>query len=552
MPFKKVAQEIIKQSFRTAVFIDDEFPEPYQNFPDSKKFDFCRKMYENFRNNSCSLEIYNYKNFKNWDNIKEYHLKKKDLIILDWVLKVQDPFYNDSLRILENAVYTENLHFVCIYTNTEKTDIPEKIIYRINAYFSNCEVSKYKQFIDKLEKKLEELNVDIDQVKNSLKIKLKELDLEKNKRDHTTQILQDVKDLLDQVDPTIYDFINAEIFQESSSNYKETLIKIGFLLNDCIVGTNELDTSIKNLVDNSMIINNTVIKIFNKRVIDPSELHSNFSSALLDGTNNFMTILGLEIRNLLMESSAFIGKEIDSIDEKAFFHHESRIKPREAFFDFLRLIWKEQSSSFLLQKEPRIFTLLDDYKKINNIDRELKNINWKDGKKQQHLARLNFHYNILLTKRNENDQMRFGDIFEIYKKGSDYDLHPENIFLLNITAQCDCVFPEENINSNFFFVKGNKDSLGKMLKKEDEEYNSYILYNKEIIVLKWITKPFNLNIPLKQNSIGNSIEVDYLGNRGYLKYICTLKENYCQRIANHSFAHASRVGIFFTGLRCIE
>lgn len=549
MPFSQVSQDIIKRSFRNAVFIDDNMVEPYEIDGSNPSFIPSKEIYEAFRKNNCALEIYNYKNYDEWLPWKEYHVKRKDLLILDWILKERDDSYSDSLKILEHSIISENLHFVCLYTDIPEGDIESKVIYRIHAFFSNCDSNKYESIIKKVEYKIEEYGAESEEIKNSLKIILRDLDLSKNDRVKSKELLEKSLKILYDIDTETRRWLLSEIFKEAGENHKKVLINIGYLLNKCIISNTKNYAEIKTISNRSLMINNTVINIFNKTHIKPSELHSEFSSAILSGSNNFMTILGLEIRTLLMESSAFIGKEIDSIDEDAFFYHESKSTSKHEFFEFLKQIWREQSSSFLLKKELKILNLLEDYKKKNGTDERLKSIDWKNTDKHKNLAKLNYHYNILLSKRNDEDFIRFGDIFELYKKGYDYDFYSVDTFLLNITAHCDCIRPEENIKSNFFFVQGLKNSIDSMLKEGDEGYNSFIIHNNDYIAIKWSTKPYNFYIDQQKNHIGDYIPVNVFGSQRYIKYICTLKENYTQRITNQSFAHASRVGIYFTDLK---
>jgi hypothetical protein len=549
MPFNEVAREIIKHSFRSAIFIDDKMVDAYSNENTSPNFNFCKQIYDDFQNNYCSLDIYNFKDYNTWLSKKDFHLKKKDLLIIDWVLKDHDPTFSDSLRIIEQAIKSENLHFICIYTDIPEVEIESKIIYRINAYFNNYDANKYKNLVAKIDSKFEDEGHDVENFKISLKSKSKDLDLYKNDRTLSQKIIKEISDSLITINPVLEKWFKDEILIKTKEPHKDILIKLGYFLNECLVSKDHDGVKIKNISTNSFLIQETAIIIFNKSHINPSDLHAEFSSAILKGRNNFMTILGLEIRTLLMDSSAFIGNEIDSIEEEAFFHHESRASSKEEFFAFLKQIWQEQSSSYLLGKDLKILDLLDDYKAKNNIDKRLAEVNWADGNKQQNLAKLNYHYNILFNKRNSKDFIRFGDLFELHKKGFDYDLHSENTFLLNITAHCDCLRPEEKIKSNFFFVLGKKDNLEAMLKRQDDDFNSYIMHNNIPIVIKWSTKPYSIYVDQKKNHIDESIPIDYFGSIGYLKYLCTIKENYTQRISNQSFAYASRVGIFFTGLK---
>lgn len=128
--FKSVAQNIINESIKSAVFIDDEIPMLFSGEDD--KTGICKPLYESFQMKDCSVD---FSKFSNLESIRDKLLfDRKDLLILDWELDLVEPKYKSTLEIIDKAVKTDNLHFVCIYSH--KGDNREDIFYKILAYYS--------------------------------------------------------------------------------------------------------------------------------------------------------------------------------------------------------------------------------------------------------------------------------------------------------------------------------------------------------------------------------------------------------------------------------
>ena len=108
----------------------------------------------------------------------------------------------------------------------------------------------------------------------------------------------------------------------------------------------------------------------------------------------------------------------------------------------------------------------------------------------------------------------------------------------------------------FFFVEGSDIGLTSGVEKSDGDFISFIERNdKEITCIDWTNnaedcKPFSLYIPNNQMQGENkTISLNYLGADIEGKYVCTLKENYAQRIANKAFSYPLRVGIDFASFK---
>jgi len=155
------------------------------------------------------------------------------------------------------------------------------------------------------------------------------------------------------------------------------------------------------------------------------------------------------------------------------------------------------------------------------------------------LAKINAFYNILDIKRTKKDTIKFGDIFL-------RDDNVERKFLLCITPHCDCLHPKENIDDMFHFIEGKQILLSDGLGKAEKEFISFIYYENHPISIEWHCRPFSIYIPKSKNHVGGAAtKVKIKGAGTKIQYLCTLRENYCQRIANHSFQHPLRVGINF-------
>jgi len=186
---------------------------------------------------------------------------------------------------------------------------------------------------------------------------------------------------------------------------------------------------------------------------------------------------------------------------------------------------------------------LEDYKSENGIDELIKEK--RDGANfQNDLAQLNYYYNRLNIQRKKKDKIKFGDVF--ISNGD------HSYYFLCITALCDCVRPE-NLNHMLYFVKGSKGSISDELKKGDQGFSSYLSDEKgNPFVINWTNKPITIHIEESVNVIEKEIPINIYGEERKIYYLATIKENYAQRIANNSFSHPMRVGIYFADRKDLQ
>lgn len=543
--YESTANEIIGKAINTVLFVDDRLLEPFADAT-TGMVDLSKGVYDSFLENNCTVDFYKYKDAKSWKASGIARLNGKDLVILDWQLQANPPQYNPALEIIKEAIKRQNLHFVYIYTET--TNLFD-IIYKINSYFFPFKPSVLEKIKSELSKIIEdEEGLDVEEIfSEEARREMREMLVYPKKAGEKFKALKGIieKNSNAAIAKKIETFLTQTMRNEKFPNLICCYCGLGISINREIVADDEKTDKIEIRAfaeKHFMVINHAIILIDNKDAVTPNNLYEKFKDAIIHQSGNFLTLMGLEMRNLFKESSGFIGKDIDAIDELAFFHHQDQANPADAFYDFLRELWKNQASSFLYNKQsqPKIFDSLADYKQTHGIDKKMAIFLNNESEYLQHLGKLNYYYNILTVPRNNGDQIKFGDIFIVNKDGQ-----ASGMYAMCITAHCDCLYSKEKIHNMFYFVLGSKEHLNSALNSGDAGFSSYIINNIKVEAIKWKDKPITIYIKPEDNNIEKDIPI-VVGPENYIiKYHCTLKENYAQRIANKAFIYPFHVGIFF-------
>lgn len=545
MSFNNTASQIIENSIASSLYIDDKVVEPFEELNDanSKYFAVSKGLYSSFRAKNKSIDFYKFQLAKDWKQDSEYIFKNRDLLVLDWQLDDSKELrQTNTLEILHKAVDTDNLHFISIYTETEARHFQD-IFYIIKAHFevgyNETAKAEYKKLIDAIEAE----GIDSSFIK-SLGGRFKEVALR-----------VDNKEILDELKKVFIDNLKDKVrlfYQCLKALHPNNIIKqceiFGYCLNEEEVNVTlkrDYDLNFRFIGNNFILIEHTIVQLTTKSNPKPDEHFDFFTKALLEVCGNPLTLTSLEIRNLLRDSSGFIGKDADSINDAALFYHKSR---KENFFDFIVDIWKSHAHSFVDYNSHRLKTLNEEfwkeYETNNNLSAKLTDLMQNGNEESFHkeLSRLNTYYNTLHVLKLKNEKIRFGDVFVCTEGNHKSD------FFLNITAHCDCEEPKENLKNNFYFLIGKKSKLDEELKKREEGFNSYLKIGEELIAIKWGNRPVVLNVPQSEMVDYTVNTKDGLQKDIPLKYIGTLKENYTQRMANNSFSFAMRVGIDFASI----
>ncbi len=579
--FKDIAKDIIKNSIRSAVCIDDVFEEPYMTVEEKEisnntlnakglnlNNEIPTSLYKSFRRDGiCDLDIYNFKSYEeSWH--PEYMLNNKDLVILDWELEGTDG-YESTLKILKQIVDEDKIPFIIIYTykpNAEFRNISKQIVKIFNSLLTaNSEDLKslfLKEFTEHLGKV--SLNKDWDIDKAEIFFDNQEIynlifdiflspETEKQNVDlFFNRVLAEFE--IDTIDSVVKKFgtVVNKVFGTKAN------IVFSYLSQVFIDSDNEITYNIERIKTNEVgfRINNCVITLFSKpsennhNSINPENVFTKFSDLISSAPHNFITLLSLEMRERFKEDLSRVGNDISLIDEKAFFVHLENYKNRFPenykiqFYDFLLNSWINELSTYNINLKPQIFTVIDEYIKNNNLE-NLKGVDHQDA-----LAELaSILSTIKLTDRFERDnKIRFGDLFKLINFDDNGDEIQTESFLLSITPHCVCL-DECKIDNNFYFIKSEdaSDNFKSGLEKIETEFYSLIKNSNVSKSIKWgECKPFTLYI---QPNILNDLYSTYQNEKIKLEYITTLKENFAQRIANKAFGYGTAVGIDLPHLR---
>ncbi|WP_135606451.1 response regulator receiver domain [Methanococcoides sp. NM1] len=562
MDFETIANEIVEQSIRSAICIDDKFVEPYATKSgDGDDDDTPKKLLISFRDKGCSLDVYRYTTPEHWNSNKNFILNNRDLLILDWELD-NSSNYKEPLEILWNAVELESLPFVIIYT--QMPDFTE-IEININSFFANftfntheMEVA-YETFCSKLEDDtdISDPNKTFESMSSILK------DYATSSDDDKIIIMKEIqKQLKEEVDSReignfMKTFVRAGGDILSLSKFEDIIMLIAYQVNNAEVSNKDNNYKVITVegVENSFIINNTTIVIYHKpKSIDdktsatlPEDVYSQFAQSIHKYPRNFLALLSLEMKNIFRNNSGIIGNELYGINEVAFFFHRQSLGSEDEFHDFLRNCWGDELSTFSSTQTPKLFTVFDKYIDLNDIGPKIEAYRSDDRTKfLNELAKLNYHYSFSKVEIKEDDKIHFGDIFTL-SEGQNGEKFKR--FMLCITPHCDCHRPDK-INNHLYFVSGHQCNIEIGLHDAESEYFSFMINDDdEPICIQWTGKPFTFHIDNADNNSSNAIKVTYGKDENYLSYKATQKENYTQRIANHSFSYASRVGINLVNTR---
>ncbi|KQR67487.1 response regulator receiver domain [Pedobacter sp. Leaf176] len=528
---------IIKKSIISSIYIDDNIVEPFTQVTETDAdYTLTKGVYESFRKENKTIDFYKFDAGKNWEEDHEYLFKNRDLLVLDWQLIGEGLKQPETLKVLRKAVNTDSLHFISIYTATEVKDFSQ-ILYFIKAYFNpeytDASVAEYNKIIAEIESLGHDSSFFKKYIGQFKDIALTGGDLKKEN-------IQELKKLIETDLGDDYKVFAKSLKKVHSDTLKACEI-FGYILNEVEpieTPTFESEFNLEFVSENFLMVNHTIIQITNKSNPEPLQLFQFFTTALQKVCGNLLTLITLETRSLLRESSGFIGKDADSIKDAVLYHQRDK---KSGFFEFLMSIIKSHTISYFDYKQGRLKSVQDEfwdtYDREKNVKEKLTELEKSENEVEliDEILKLNLYYNTLHIKRSDGDKLKFGDVFYRKKDGS---------FFLCITAHCDCLEPD-NIKNNFFFITGKKHSSVEMVKMGDDVFCSYLKDNDKVIAVRWNNRPVVLKI--KDNKVLNHIlkGLDGKDEDYELIYHSTIKENYTQRMANNSFAHAMRVGIDF-------
>ncbi|MCI1779221.1 MAG: response regulator receiver domain [Bacteroidales bacterium] len=552
MSFSELATQIVMTSIRSAICIDDQFAEPYE---ETKEFDtnYPKRLYNSFKNQGeCLLDFYRYKSLEGWKSDSKRVLSNKDLIILDWELEEDniDCKYRNTLFVLDDIVNNGANQFVVIYTNQpelgEISGIVQSFYDKVNL---QVPVSADEKIVDLFEKEGNDYSSLDDAIERSInvgnifttKTKLFALlvDAGINRQDIGT-FIRESKVLLNlKYESDVVRFLALKHFKLRSLKAKEPRAVFE------IFG----EYKIINIDDTLVLIVNKESAANGITPIAPDNLFKSFQNAVIKKPNNAMAIMACELKDLIRSNAVHIGSRISQIDEKAFYYQWKNlregvdIEEKDAdrqFRFFLLHTWLNELSQFTLNVNSgsNFFDAL----KLYGEEKGLFD-NMEDDNLSEELIKLGAIYSTIniASELRSDKKIQFGDIF-LKRNGNGSTTE----VLMSVTSHCDSLRPKK-IDNMLYFVKGEIEESAKNKKKalifSEKDYYSFLFMDDKPIVIEWKLKPFSLFVTPNSNNVNHDIHLKYQQKNIILRYLTTLKENYTQRIANHSFGEAMRVGI---------
>jgi hypothetical protein len=552
MSFEQTASRVISEYIQSGICIDNDYAPPYPKDDEEKKKDSTipQKLYYSFREKGkCDLDIYCYKNKADWQKAKDYAFNSKDLLVLDWELTDVDPKFEDALDILSAAVDSETIQFVIIYTRVQDlTDVELNILSYFGPHFADSSVVKLKrqQILDYISSKKEITNPET--FIEKLKVSLNEIAIAKNTENIKSikkSFITSIQGLYEGHEKNAYQIL-GDILNESATNLElknnDVNLFLGPFLNNKITNTTRDQSYNIYKFDTEKLfysINNTVVMIFRNEkdadgttdYIEATDVFDEFAKVIYKNPHSFITLLSLEMKGIYRSKISVLGKEMLRINEKAFFYQMDNYDSNEEFYNFLINSWNNEINNFSREHLPQLLETIDEYRTNNNLS------NIDITKHHNELVKMGFLLSCSTEKIRENKIIKFGDIFKWVETGTG-----QEYFFLNITPHCDCLRPDK-IKNNFHFIISKKDSpnIQTALRGAEREHYTFISIDKPVVI-DWETKPFTMYVS-KNIIINNEVKTNYLGEEIKLVYFTTLKENFTQRLANHSFGYTMRVGI---------
>jgi len=538
MTYQTIAHQIIKESIKSAIFIDEKALPFYSKTTEVPEYEekLSQELYNNFKNIGISLSIqkFNVGDETN-ENLKQYLFNSRDLVLLDWKLNGQhgEEF---SLKLLSDVVTSEHIHFCVIYTFEE--DI-SNIYTNILTYFSGKSLSEYETIRQRFEA-----------YEDVLKPFFEPFNFFNNKANE--KIIKDIQSIGD-------DFLTN--LKSLDKNLCEAFKHLKIAFSNFHKSDISIPLSIGSFENKTVLINNTIITIVNKENTDASSdalnIIGKFSNNIIKSNFSFTKLLGLELKNSLLNTGAYISTDFLNVSKETLAFHRKQIIDEHdsdiSFRELLKNVYLEQAKLKLSVSNLKIFE--------NNLFEELK----CDVPPSLHeLASMNVYYNSLKLSTSSK-KLDFGDVF----------LSDTGEYYICITALCDCERPTKT-DFIFYFARGTSISIEKAIKLGDSAFISFISKEKAIVwsnidkiestkeedkkkeLEQFRYKPVYIKPQsyLVQNPIitDGKIRLDRIFqnkiNNGdlefiNLEYVTTIKPTYAQRISNHAFIHPVRVGVDF-------
>ena len=515
----EVLENIVKQSIRNVVCIDDGLLEPYCEDGDALKVDFSKEMFDGISNTcQCSVTMVQYKGDET-ERLIEEKLNEKDLMILDWELTATGQI-KKPLKVIDSAL-NKNIPYVCIYTNSK--DLKE-ISDHIEKYYSGCSVQMAENAAEIWEKEGLMKEEFIDDIKRCFEDKA-----------NIPKLLKKVQELCPEIDTSRCNYRKIENWIPVYLKWENYLLP-------------EESKFIAKRVDGKDTVLNVdgkMIFVFSKKksdddtdkAISPEQIIPAIAESMVLKPNSIMDCIWLYYSNCYCRAVYKRPQFFKDIAYEGFAYHVGKIVESEdmELESFFKEIFNEELLDILNSQNISIPAgivdkILEDNR--NNTNRAC----------CRDLVKLNERLTINRRYSECEHKIAFGDVF--YCTDAESGLCE---YWLCITAKCDCARPEEKIRNNYIFIGGRyvRDSVA--LAQAEIDYYSFINAlepdRENPICIQWCSKINSIYI--EQNVVirGKEIMGNLKGVKKHFVYLGNVKENYSQRMANMAFSNGNRVGV---------
>ncbi|MDF0706966.1 response regulator receiver domain [Flagellimonas okinawensis] len=547
--FSDVAKEVIRNSIRSAICIDDRYAAAYEEDTSRLNVDEPRKLHRSFREDGlCDLDIYRFTTFEEtWNS--DVMLSNKDLLILDWELDA-DGNYDNAVKILNEVVQSKKIPFVVVYTSTADLHSVSKALVR---EFSPYNTEAFQEVSSALKANYSAISDDPDSIEADIFLEentetFYEYLFNWNNREETESKLLTIFRQSFAVKAQIGEAaIKAKVsaaVRTIADQHDDGLLELSMMAM-CQESVTKSPFRIERIstAQHAFYLNGTIVLAYHKQDkedgIKPENLFAVFAEAIVSNPHNYLNILSLELKDRLRESFSRIGTQFSKTDEQAFFYHLENYRTLNngsdydlrSVYDFILKSWIGELYQQRLNEQPRI---------LKFANHRFESLEFPPPKQLAETHKdliselIKYCAYVSTSKVTERNDMtlRFGDLFVNSDK--------PNEFFLCITPSCDCLHPKDNINDNFYFVKGANFNGFQAIREAETGFHSFVLRENEPKCIKWQCKPFTSYISTNDVS---QLKINYCGVEIQLRHLIVLKENYAQRIANESFGYGHRVGI---------
>lgn len=514
----EVLENIVKQSIRNVICIDDGLLEPYCDEGDVLKVDFSKEMFDGISNTcQCSVTMIQYKGDET-ERLIEEKLNEKDLMILDWELTATGQI-KKPLKVIDCAL-NKNIPYICIYTNSK--DLKE-ISDHVEKYYSGCNVQMAENAAEIWEKEGLMKEEFIDDIKRCFEDKA-----------NIPKLLKKVQELCPEIDTSSCNYRKIENWIPVYLKWKNYLLP-------------EESKFIAKRVDGKDTVLNVdgkMIFVFSKKksdddtdkAISPEQIVPAIAESMVLKPNSIMDCIWLYYSNCYCRAAYKRPQFFKDIAYEGFAYHVGKIVESEdmELESFFKEIFNEELLDILNSQDISIpagivHKILEDNR--NNTNRAC----------CRDLVKLNERLTINRRYSECEHKIAFGDV--LYCTDAESGLCE---YWLCITAKCDCARPEEKIRNNYIFIGGRyvRDSVA--LTQAEIDYYSFINAlepdRENPICIQWCSK---INcIYIEQNVVirGKEIVGNLKGVEKHFVYLGNVKENYAQRMANMAFSNGIGLG----------